>query len=108
MDFKQCILLGLPGVEVKELAIALADRWTVPYVSMGILIRDAISSQSDLGREAQPYVEAGELVPDALVMKLLRKRIQRPDVMLHGWVLEGFPRTVAQADALDELLAKFG
>ena len=108
MDFKQCILLGLPGVGVKEQAIALAQRWTVPYVSMGDLLQEAISQQSALGRDAQPYVEAGHLVPDILVIKLLRKRLQQPDIMLHGWVLEGFPRTLAQAEALEEMQTKFG
>ncbi|MEM9219038.1 MAG: nucleoside monophosphate kinase [Cyanobacteria bacterium P01_F01_bin.150] len=108
MDFKQCILLGLPGVGVKDQAIALAERWTVPYVSAGALLRDAIATQSAIGQEAQSYVEAGELVPDQLVIKLIRKRLQQPDVMLHGWVLEGFPRTIRQAEALDAMLANFG
>lgn len=108
MDFKQCILLGLPGVGVKQQAIALAERWTVPYVSMGELVQEAMAVQSDLGQDIQGYVEAGEDVPDALLLKLIRRRIQKPDVMLHGWVLEGFPRTIEQAQSLDELLAKFG
>ena len=108
MDLKPCILVGLPGVGVKEQAIALAERWTVPYVSMDALLQKAIASQSEIGRDVQPYVDAGEPVPDALAIKLIRKRLQQPDIMLHGWVLEGFPCTVAQAEAFEELLSKFG
>lgn len=108
MDFKQCILLGLPGIGVKDHGIALAERWNVPYVSMGDLVREAIASSTDLGMEARPYVEAGEPVPDALVMKLLRRRLQQPDAMLNGWVLEGMPRTSAQADVLAAWMAKVG
>lgn len=108
MDFKQCILLGLPDVGVKEQAIALAERWTVPHVSMDALLQAAITAQSEIGHQAQPYVEAGESVPDELAIKLIRKRIQKPDVMLHGWVLDGFPRTIVQAEALNKMLVKFG
>ena len=108
MDFKQCILLGLPDVGVKQQAISLAERWQVPHVSMGDLFHQAIASQSQIGLEVRPYIDAGELVPDALVMKLLRKRLQQPDVMLHGWVVDGVPRTLAQAQGLDEMLAAFG
>lgn len=108
MDFKQCILLGLPGIGAKEQAIALAERWAVPAVSMNALVEDAIAAKSERGLQAQSYVEAGDEVPDELLIKLLRKRLQQPDVMLHGWVLEGFPRTIAQAEALDQMLAKFG
>lgn len=108
MDFKQCILLGLPGVGVKEQAIALAKRWTVPYVSMDELVQSAMADQSALGKDIQVYVEGGATVPDDLLLKLIRNRIQQPDVMLHGWVLEGFPGTISQAQSLGELLAKFG
>jgi len=108
MDFKQCILLGLPGIGIDAQAIALAERWNVPHVSVGDLLREAIAAQTDIGQAAQPHVDAGELVPDALVIKLLRRRLQHPNVMLHGWVVEGFPRTLAQAEALDNMLSDFG
>ncbi|MBX2862671.1 MAG: nucleoside monophosphate kinase [Leptolyngbyaceae cyanobacterium MAG.088] len=106
MEFKQLILLGPPGSGVKAQAQALAQRWHIPHVSMGQLIRGAIAKGSAL--EAQPYVDAGELVPDDLVIKLLRKRFEQPDVMLQGWILDGFPRTVAQAQWLNEWLSKVG
>ena len=108
MEFKQLILLGPPGVGVREHAMALSQRWRVPHVSMGQLINEAIAKESAIGLEACPYVKAGELVPDALVMKLLRRRFEQPDVMLQGWVLDGFPRTLAQAQGLNELLSKVG
>lgn len=108
MNFKQCILLGPPGIGVPAQALELAKRWQVPYVSMGQLLRDAIAAQSEVGLAALPSVEAGDLVPDALVMKLIRRRFEQPDIMLRGWVLEGFPRTLAQAQAFDEWLAAVG
>ncbi|MBE9069428.1 nucleoside monophosphate kinase [Leptolyngbya cf. ectocarpi LEGE 11479] len=108
MEFKQLILLGPPGADVREHAIALSQRWHIPHVSMGQLVREAIAKESAVGLEARPYVEAGELVPDALVMKLLRKRFEQPDVMLKGWILDGFPRTLAQAEGLNQLLSTVG
>lgn len=108
MKLKQFILLGLPGVDVKVQAAKLAERWNIPHVSMGKLLQDAIATQSDLGMEAEAYVEASELVPDALVVKLLRRRLEQPDTMFNGWVLDGFPRTVAQAEALDKFLSAVG
>lgn len=108
MTVKQAVLLGPPGVGVEAQASELATRWRVPHVSMGELLREAIAKQSDIGLEAGPYVEAKELVPDTLVMKLLRRRFEQPDVMLDGWVLTGFPRTVAQAQAFDQWLSAVG
>ncbi|WP_072016028.1 nucleoside monophosphate kinase [Leptolyngbya sp. KIOST-1] len=108
MTVKQVVVLGLPGVGVRDQAIELARRWAVPHVSMGDLLREAIAKASDIGLAVRPYVEAGDLVPDALAMKLLRRRLEQPDAMLNGWVLEGFPRTVAQAEALDQWLGAVG
>ncbi|NEZ58016.1 nucleoside monophosphate kinase [Adonisia turfae] len=108
MKFKQLILLGPPGVGVKEQANTLSNRWHIPHVSMGQLIHGAIAKQSAIGLEIQSYVEVGELVPDALAIKLLRKRFEQPDVMLQGWVLDGFPRTLVQAQGLNEWLLKVG
>ncbi len=75
---------------------------------MGQLVYSAIAQGSTIGLEIQSYVDAGELIPDALAIKLLRQRFEQPDVMLKGWVLEGFPRTVAQAQWLNEWLSKVG
>ena len=108
MKFKQFILLAPPGVDVRSQASTLSERWRIPHISMGKLIREAIVAQSEIGLESLPYVEAGELVPDALVMKLIRKRFEQPDVMLKGWILDGFPRTLTQAQALDKLMVSVG
>jgi len=90
MDALQLILLGPPGTDVEGQAIALSERWQVPSVSMDAL----------LGGE--------EPESDEAMMTLLRRRFEQPDVMLKGWVLTGFPRSLAQAQAFDELLSKFG
>lgn len=108
MKFKQFILLGPPGVGVKAQAIALAEHWHIPQVSMGQLVQAAIAKGAGLGLEVRPYVDAGELVPEPLVMKLFRRRFEQPDVMLKGWVLDGFPRTLAQAEDLDKWLSAVG
>ena len=108
METKQLILLGPPGVEVKVHAAGLAERWQVPYVALGDLLGAAIDQGTALGIEARPYIAAGDLVPDELVIKLLRRRLEQPDTMLKGWVLAGFPRTLTQAQAFDEWLAAVG
>lgn len=107
MKLKQFILLGLPGVGVSEQARLLAERWQVPHVSMPVLLQDAIAQATAVGIEARTYVEAEQPVPDALLAKLLRKRFEQPDVMLKGWVLDGFPGTLTQAQSLDEWLRAF-
>jgi thioredoxin len=108
MKPKQLILLGLSGVGVKTQAAAIAERWQVPHVVMGDLVRGAIAAETAIGLEAQPYVDAGELIPDALAMKLIRKRFEQPDTMLKGWVLVGFPRTLTQAQAFEQWWAAVG
>ncbi|MGC1306515.1 MAG: nucleoside monophosphate kinase [Phormidesmis sp.] len=107
MKSKQLVLFGPPGAGVKVQAIALAKRWQVPDVSMDELLRQAIAAGSILGTEAHSFLEKGEQIPNVLLMGLLRRRFEQPDVVLKGWVLAGFPRTVAQAEAFDELLLKF-
>lgn len=101
MKTQQFILLGPPGVQVREQASNLAERWQIPHISMTDRLREAIAQASNLGIEAHPYVDAGELVPDDVVVKLLCRRLEQPDAMLKGWVLDGFPCTVAQAQAFD-------
>lgn len=99
----QFIFLGPPGAGKGTQASLLADRWQVPHISTGDILRAAIVDKTSLGRRAQTYVEAGELVPDTLIMALIRNRFGELD-MKQGWILDGFPRTLAQAQALDELL----
>ncbi len=108
MEFKQLILLGPPGAGIQDQAKALANRWHIPHVSMGQLIQEAVAKESTIGMEMRPHVEAGEQVPDVLAMKLLRRRLEQPDAMLQGWILEGFPCTLTEAQTLNDWLAKVG
>ena len=100
----QFIFLGPPGAGKGTQASLLADRWQIPHISTGGILRSAIAGKTALGIQARSHVEAGELVPDILIMALIRERFGEPD-MKQGWILDGFPRTLAQAQALDELLA---
>ncbi|MFK8184220.1 MAG: nucleoside monophosphate kinase [Phormidesmis sp.] len=110
MNGKQLIVLGQPGTGVEKQAIALADRWSVPFVSVNDLVQKELAKlskgASELASEAMACLEAGEPVPDKILLKLLRRRIEQPD-MLDGWVLVDFPSSVAQASALDEVLMRF-
>ncbi|MBE9063644.1 nucleoside monophosphate kinase [cf. Phormidesmis sp. LEGE 11477] len=108
MDSLQLILLGPPGADVEAQAIALSERWQVPAILADKLLQAAIENGSEVGMQARGFVDKEEPVPDELMMKLLRRRFEQPDVMLKGWVLAGFPRSLDQAKALDELMSKFG
>jgi adenylate kinase family enzyme len=108
MNSKQLILVGLPGVGVEAQSARLAERWQVPYVVMGDLLRTAIAQQTAIGLEARPFVDDATPVPDSLAIKLIRRRMEQPDAILKGWVLVGFPNTVAQAEAFDEWLVAGG
>jgi adenylate kinase len=77
----------------------------ISEISTSDILRQAIASQTDLGREAQVYVEKGELVPDPILIEFMRSRMQQPDAA-RGWLLEGYPRTAFQAEELDFLLAE--
>lgn len=98
------ILLGPPGAGKGTQASTLSERWGVPHVSMGDLLREAIAQESEVGRQAQAALEAGELVPDEAIMGLVHQRFACED-MQSGWILDGFPRTLAQAEGLNDLLA---
>lgn len=105
---KQLIILGPPGAGVETLAAAVANQWQVAHISMSTLVRQAVVKESAVGQEIRTFREKKEALPDELLVRLLRSRFEQPDVMLKGWVLEGFPMTVAQAKALDELTVSFG
>lgn len=100
----QLIFLGPPGVGKGTQALILSERLNVPHISTGDILREAIANQTSLGLQAEAYVKSGELVPDDLIMSLMRDRFGKADVS-NGWILDGFPRTVAQATALNELLS---
>lgn len=97
------IFLGPPGAGKGTQAVNMARHLRTPHISTGELLREAIAGQTDLGIQAQTYVEAGELVPDDLIIAMMRERFGRTDTR-EGWILDGFPRNVSQAQALDRLL----
>ena len=101
------IFLGPPGAGKGTQAKKLAAKYSVPHLSTGDMLREHVARGTPLGVKAKPIMERGELVPDSLVLKIVAERIERPDCS-HGFVFDGFPRTVAQAQYLGELLKQHG
>ena len=99
----RAIFLGPPGSGKGTQAKLLAQRMDVPAISTGDMLREAVRLGTPLGRRAKSIIEAGELVPDDVVIGLIRERISLPDAR-EGFLLDGFPRTIEQAVALDRLL----
>jgi len=99
------IFLGPPGAGKGTQAKVLADSHHIPHISTGDILRAAVSEQTALGIKAKGYMDRGELVPDQLVIDLIRERLGQPDAK-PGWILDGYPRTVVQADSLDGLLTE--
>jgi len=97
------IFLGPPGAGKGTQAKLLADLLHIPHISTGDILRNAIAAHTPLGQKAQSYVDKGELVPDDLLLDLIRDRLQQTDAT-SGWILDGFPRNVSQASFLNELL----
>jgi adenylate kinase len=103
----QLILLGLPGAGKGTQAALLAERLGLLHISTGDMFRQAASEGTELGRRAQEHMSRGELVPDEVTIAMLLERIRRPDAAA-GIMLDGFPRTIPQAEALDRALAELG
>ncbi|HET8576020.1 MAG TPA: adenylate kinase, partial [Methylomirabilota bacterium] len=101
------IFLGAPGAGKGTQARQLAQEWGVPQIATGDMLREAVANRTSLGLEAKRYMDSGALVPDQVVISLVGERLDQPDAKA-GWVLDGFPRTVAQAEALDALLQRRG
>lgn len=99
------IFLGPPGAGKGTQAKLLAELVQIPHISTGEILREAIAAQTPLGKKAQEYVDQGELVPDRLILDLIEQRLGQTDAQ-RGWILDGFPRNVGQANFLDELLGK--
>ena len=96
------ILLGAPGAGKGTQAAILCERLGIPTISTGNILREAVKNDTPLGEEAKTYMEAGNLVPDEIVIGILKERVSEADCA-GGYILDGFPRTVPQAQALDEM-----
>lgn len=97
------IFLGPPGAGKGTQASSLANACHIPHISTGEILRSAVSNETELGLKASSYMQKGELVPDQLILDLVRDRLRQKDSGA-GWILDGFPRTVSQAIFLDKLL----
>ena len=99
------IFLGPPGAGKGTQATVISKRFGIAHISTGDILRENVSKKTDLGIQAQKYMEAGQLVPDDVIVAMVESRLQEKDCQA-GFILDGFPRTVVQAEALDKLLGK--
>lgn len=98
------VLLGAPGAGKGTQAKKLIEKYGIPQISTGDLLRAAVSAGTPLGKEAKSYMDKGELVPDSVVLGMVEERLKQDDCK-KGYILDGFPRNTAQAEALDKMLA---
>jgi adenylate kinase len=99
------IILGKQGAGKGTQCVRLCQHYQVPHISTGDIFRGAVKSGSEAGKQLDSYMRAGELVPDDVVVDVVRERLEQDDTRGHGFVLDGFPRTTNQAQKLSELLA---
>jgi adenylate kinase len=99
------IILGPPGAGKGTQAVMLSKKMKLPHVSTGDLLRENISNKTEIGKEAQSYIQAGKLVPDEIVINMLLNRLKNKDCK-NGYILDGFPRAISQADALKTYIVK--
>ena len=98
------VLLGAPGAGKGTQAKKLIEKYGIPQISTGDLLRAAVSAGTPLGKEAKSYMDKGELVPDSVVLGMVEERLKQDDCK-KGYILDGFPRNTAQAEALDKMLS---
>jgi adenylate kinase len=101
------LVLGPQGAGKGTQAARISSDHEIPHISTGDMFREAIAADTPLGRQVKPILESGQLVPDEITVSLIRERLGRPDAA-EGFVLDGFPRNLAQAEALDDMLAEIG
>jgi adenylate kinase len=107
MGARRIMLLGPPGAGKGTQALRLVAKFGIPHISTGEMLREAVAAGTEVGRQAQGYMDRGDLVPDAVVIGVAEERLSQNDAE-SGFVLDGFPRTTAQAEALDALLERMG
>ena len=101
------ILLGPPGGGKGAQAKKIVEKYGIPHIATGDILREAVAKGTELGKKAKEYMDRGELVPDEIVIGIVRERLKQPDCE-KGFLLDGFPRTIKQAEALDEMLKELG
>jgi len=101
------IMLGPPGSGKGTQAKKLIEKFGIPQISTGDLLREAVKNGTELGKQAKSYMDAGKLVPDEVVVGMVKERLSKDDAQ-RGFILDGFPRTVPQAEALDKTLDQMG
>lgn len=99
----ELIIFGPPGAGKGTQAKKISETYEIPHVSTGDIFRTAIKNETELGKKVKSILDAGDLVPDELVVKLIKEELQEPDYT-EGYILDGFPRTVPQAEAFDDYL----
>ena len=97
---KKIILLGAPGAGKGTLAIKMKDKYNIPHISTGDILRENIRNKTDLGMKAKDLIDKGQLVPDELVVEIIKDRLSKDDAK-EGCILDGFPRNIKQAEVLD-------
>jgi adenylate kinase len=99
------IVLGKQGAGKGTQCVRLSHHYAIPHISTGDMLRAAVKSKTPLGLEAQSYMESGELIPDEVVLSMVAERFAQDDTKSRGFILDGFPRTVVQANLLEEIMA---
>ena len=98
----KCVFLGPPGAGKGTQASGVSQKFAIPHISTGDMLRAAIANGTETGMKAKSYMDAGQLVPDEVLIQMVRERLQQPDCK-NGYLLDGFPRTVYQAEQLEEI-----
>ena len=101
------LIMGPQGVGKGTQAALLSEHYNIPAVSTGDIFRYNLKNQTELGRQAQLYIDKGELVPDEVTNSIIKDRLAQDDAS-HGWILDGYPRNAAQVEALDSILSELG
>jgi adenylate kinase len=101
------VLLGPPGSGKGTQAKMIADKYMVKHISTGDILRENVRNATALGKEAKKFMDAGQLVPDSVLIGIIKDRLAKDDVKA-GWMLDGYPRTIPQADALEKILPSLG